>query len=183
MGFYCNGEHENSKFIVFSSSSIILNLCDSIVATKSAIHLLISYFVWIWIRVQATLKSSTIIQFHFETLHHGFQYFIGIVSLIANKSQTIHYWIMVWKNIINMNITLPWTMASIGCPTFQNRTQMTYFAFSIHLEFSVSPPDNVKRAPEMSSLFHLETLFYSHGFLLIFEIHNTWCGLSRSEKK
>ena len=68
-----------------------------------------------------------------------------------------------------MNITLPWTMASIGCPTFQNRTQMTYFAFSIHLEFSVSPPDNVKRAPEMSSLFHLETLFHSHGFLLIFE--------------
>ena len=175
MGFYCNGEHENSKFIVFSSSSIILNLCDSIVATKSAIHLLISYFVWIWIRVQATLKSSTIIQFHFETLHHGFQYFIGIVSLIANKSQTIHYWIMVWKNIINMNITLPWTMASIGCPTFQNRTQMTYFAFSIHLEFSVSPPRQCKEGARNVIIVPFGNIILFSWFLVNFWILDVGC--------
>lgn len=85
----------------------ILNFCDSIVATQSAIHLLISHFVWIWIRVQAILKSSTTIQFYFETLRHRFQFFIGIISLNANKSQTFRYWIsVVWKNIIIVNIPL-----------------------------------------------------------------------------
>ena len=100
-----NTKVRSSFFNTFVSIVLILYLCDSIVATKSAIHLLISHFVWIWIREQA---PSTI-QFHFETLHRGFQFFIGIVSLIANKSKTFHYWILVGtKNIMNVSKTLPW---------------------------------------------------------------------------
>ena len=43
--------------------------------------------------------------------------------------------------------------------TFQKRTELTYLAPSLHSEFRISILKfNVKRAPDMSSLFYFEML-------------------------